>query len=736
MTHSATTAALNRLRAWLAWLEGAAPPADSSLPNAKRQFQPDHPLESIFCRIKPDSDCHPSPPAPQYWPRAPLSLAAAVFFPTTAPPTTSATSLLAALTQINAALTGDPERDLERMLYAFQRYAWCLPSPARAISLYDWARVDAACAAAQSVDPGPPYLLIGDLSGVQEFIYTLTAKGATRQLRGRSFYLQLLTDAIAHALLSATGMPLTNLLYSGGGRFDLLLPHPAQHQLDAFRTQIGSLLLRRHRGALYVALGGAVYPIHDDAPKLAAVQQEALHAVNREKQRRFAALGEDALADYLFSPFQPPFDMAVMDADASVPADPLSQSLEELARELHNTIYLLVSPQPFNSSSGSPATPSFIAWKHVLKEYGLELAFGTSPTPSHPRQLAMQDPPTPMTGTATVVTGMRYVAAVAPAMSADDVEMYRQLAQEGRVDQDISPFAGNIKPFGMLVEQSEGVKRLGVLRMDVDDLGSLFGKRLDRPDGLAGLATTASLSAALSRFFEGHVAELCRQQNEQHGNLIYTIYSGGDDLFIVGAWHLLPDLAWQIRQDFVRFTTAHSAFTEKPPLTLSAGITLHPSKFPLYQAAEEAGEALDAAKGYTRQNGCKKDAFTFLGRTLGWEHYADVAATHATLNALMEGDVPVPRALLMTLQALAQQYEANRTRRTRNGTQKIVYGPWVWRGAYTLTRLAERASNDKRQPIETLRDRLMQEFRDDVPFVVKAGLAARWTQLRIRGTNK
>ncbi len=58
----------------------------------------------------------------------------------------------------------------------------------------------------------------GDISGVQEFIYSIPAAGATRQLRGRSFYLQLLTEACAHHLLHETGMPLCNLLYAGGGR--------------------------------------------------------------------------------------------------------------------------------------------------------------------------------------------------------------------------------------------------------------------------------------------------------------------------------------------------------------------------------------------------------------------------------------------------------------------------------------------------------------------------------------
>src|SRR5436189_16445 len=83
--------------------------------------------------------------------------------------------------------------------------------------------------------------------------------------------------------------------------------------------------------------------------------------------------------------------------------------------------------------------------------------------------------------------------------------------------------------------------RLRILRMDVDDLGDLFGQRLRRVTGIAGLAYTAALSAALSRFFEGWVGQLCRQANlDSSQGSVYPIYSGGDDLFIVGSWHLLP----------------------------------------------------------------------------------------------------------------------------------------------------------------------------------------------------
>lgn len=116
---------------------------------------------------------------------------------------------------------------------------------------------------------------------------------------------------------------------------------------------------------------------------------------------------------------------------------------------------------------------------------------------------------------------------------------------------------------------------------------------------------------------------------------------------------------------------------------------------------------------------------------VGWEDYAHVAEVKDTLLRLdAQG---APRALLMTLQALYLQYRAGCARhRTRGGQTQFAYGPWVWRGAYMLTRLAERTGHEQvRADIMELRQRIIHEIQP--PFIERAGLAARWAQLLVRG---
>jgi CRISPR-associated protein Csm1 len=734
--------------AWL--LLGREPPSD---PTDWPELDKQQPLESIFNRVTP-RDGH-APPR-RFVRRASLALQDAVLFPvdteaaalaSDADPAAAVQNELQQVQQQQLA----PPIQLERLLYALQRHAWCLPSPLPAVSLYDFARTHAAIAAARALHDDTVFLLGGDLSGVQDFIYTLTADGATKQLRGRSFYLQVLTEATAHYVLEQVNLPLTNLLYSGGGRFYLVLPGSASALLPQLRRAMGQRLLQRHGGTLYVALGGAPFPEHGDSQ---AAWQTVNDAINADKQRRFAELDEETLYTTLFTPRQPDLPVDRASSDGLVAQDALNQSLEDLAPLLHRAHYLEITPRAPQPPADQAFTLQPLPWKQVLQEFGLSVrpiddARQVQHAQHTTRLLAILDRPAEewtqvqaQIGTVGI-PGLRYTVTVAPTATSDDVADYHALGLEddGQVLR-----AGNVKPFSLLVSQSRGIQRLGVLRMDVDDLGDLFGQRLEREPGIAGLACTAALSAALSHFFEGWVGELCRRINDpqQRQQMIggdasdrgsvYAIYSGGDDLFIVGSWHLLPHLAAAIRHDFVRYTTGMPAQEGTVPLiTVSAGITLHSAKFPLYQAADEAHEALDAAKNHTRsEKRHPKDAISFLGQVVGWEAYAEVDTMRDTLLALL--DQGVPRTLLMTVQSLYRRYAEGRTHhRTRGGEPQFAYGPWVWQGAYQLTRLAERTSQpEAKKAVMKLRDRIIQEVQAP-PFIERVGLAARWAQLLVRG---
>ncbi len=72
--------------------------------------------------------------------------------------------------------------------------------------------------------PHPCILIAADLSGIQDFIFNIPSKGAAKSLKGRSFFVQLLSEVCAQFLLDELGLKPVNLLYNGGGNFFILAP--------------------------------------------------------------------------------------------------------------------------------------------------------------------------------------------------------------------------------------------------------------------------------------------------------------------------------------------------------------------------------------------------------------------------------------------------------------------------------------------------------------------------------
>jgi len=162
----------------------------------------------------------------------------------------------------------NPLNYLENFYALLQDYAWCIPSGywknVPDVSLFDHARTTAALAACLAADDrsiewcktiqkenGTVCLLLGgDLSGVQSFIYNIASSGAAKSLRARSFYVQMITETLALAIIQALQIPITNIIYVGGGGFQILVPVCARENLPQIVRDLTDRLLVVHQGGL------------------------------------------------------------------------------------------------------------------------------------------------------------------------------------------------------------------------------------------------------------------------------------------------------------------------------------------------------------------------------------------------------------------------------------------------------------------------------------------------------
>lgn len=711
-------------------------------------------LRSIFTRLQLAGAPAPSP---AYWPLAPLALEPNVLFPNEQPvdeanERQAYENLWQRLVDDLQSLpsTLDFDARLTTVLHLLHRYAWSVPSAyyqqnVADISLYDHLRTTAAIAAAldrsglddetlaallerQSPHWDTPRLALvaADVTGIQRFLYTLTAARAARSLRGRSFFLQLVTEAVGRWLLRRLELPLVNLLYAGGGRCYLLSQLPSDDQLATLRRDLDRILLATTDGELYLALACRPVACADLAePDRFRRAWNELHAVLQEaKARKFAALDPDELADRLFEPRgiggpEPPCAICRREDPRARREDDericrRCDSFIDLGTRLRRARWLFlrtIDPVALDTLDGSH-------YQTTLQALGLELHLAE--TDDELRAFAQRGPGTLLriddtdflTGPAldlaeasgTIGLGFAFLANVVP------------------LDPD-----GSVTEFATIATSGAGASGLGILRMDVDDLGRLFAEGLGQHLSLSRLA---SLSSGLRLFFEGWPAELARHANKNKTQRpVYLVYAGGDDVFAVGHWHTIASFARTIRDDFHRFTH------DNPSLHLSAGIAVVPEHAPLYQAAEEAKAALEAAKLRSEDGRVVKNAVTFLGRTLDWSRFRDVATRVEQLaHFVARGEVP--RSFLHGLAAIGRLYEEARDEARRRGTLRpgqLVYGRWLWLAAYFLTRATERLPehSDARAWIQRLREEIRH------PDVIETlWLTARWAELATRKEEK
>lgn len=173
-----------------------------------------------------------------------------------------------------------------------------------------------------------------------------------------------------------------------------------------------------------------------------------------------------------------------------------------------------------------------------------------------------------------------------------------------------------ILDFDYFSKNSEGTEAIAVLKADVDGMGN-FIKNSDVTDSFENFDL---FSKTLDNFFSLYIP---KQMEEEFKNT-YTVFAGGDDLFLLGSWNVILELARFIKEEFKEFVKDKK--TEK--LTISFGIAMAKPSKPISYLASETEALLEKSKEYKENEGDKiihqKDAITFFGETVKWDNYNKV----------------------------------------------------------------------------------------------------------------
>ena len=155
---------------------------------------------------------------------------------------------------------------------------------------------------------------------------------------------------------------------------------------------------------------------------------------------------------------------------------------------------------------------------------------------------------------------------------------------------------GQLYTFSCLaaLDRPEGAEspRLGYLKADVDNLGMIFALGLrDGPPAGSDVYRTMMLSEALDRFF----TEGLRALMETRSQLLYAVFSGGDDVYLIGGARHIAQFALTLHEAFHEYTGYHEE------MSLSAGVIFVPPHLSLALATARVEAALQHAKNVPAQ---------------------------------------------------------------------------------------------------------------------------------------
>jgi len=582
-----------------------------------------------------------------------------------------------------------------------QRFMSCVPCDTRYdgpdVSLYDHSRSSAAFGAClyqrrleslrqnQQFKRDNEFMLIGgDYSGIQNYIFHITNRGsggASKRLRARSFFVYLFSEATIHKILHALDLPLVCNLFSAGGKFLLLAPNieGVADILQQAKAEINSEISGTYFNQFSFLLAWMEFNGGDKKKRPSDFKiysfykaaEDMFHRLETEKFRKFQSVLVDGKsqawspamfkATRMYEKYTEAGDCKICGRGPGIieDIDPDTDEVTMCCPVCHRDKFQIGQVLPkarfiafgkgmigpdegdrivlFHSPSrSSDAIPSDGYYAQLLQTPQLR--------PDHylVYKLSSRDDAVTNTGRQPILR--KFYANHVP------VKENRILSFEGIAEKSLRENDGS----------TYGSDLLGVLKVDVDNLGLVFSKGFEKPSRLEKgyddidrktVSRFLTLSRMMELFFSGWISDIMEADKEaiigqlidtEHINRedfgrylrsaaidfknIYTVYSGGDDLVLVGPWETMIVFALHMSNEFRKYTCNNDY------VTLSAGLAFIKNRQPIATAIKQADALLERSK----RGG--KNSISLFDTTICWNQFPKTIDFFLFLDKKINGD--------------------------------------------------------------------------------------------------
>ncbi len=436
--------------------------------------------------------------------------------------------------------------------------------------------------------------VIGSISGIQDFIFRpLTGeqqRGAAKRYRSRSFELSMITNKVAMSILHTLRLPVFNKIIDAGGRFILLVDN-TQETFDSLNRIIEKIqynLNKQYFGMITLNLDYSLTAtcnefLEDNFRKL--YTKIGTYAEKSKYQPKKFYLQKDGkwLSKHFLLEPGPGNSIINWREEEKTRSQKIGSQI------LKNRYVRITTSEDFNLDVTDDLDfkqQNSLYWQLTIDNQnflsapvGLFYTLTRVPVWEQKQQIK---------------STLKYLSLLS---SEDDKDNPAQIL----TFHSLAYLSCNFKSDKDSYIKIIGTPMLGCLKADVDNLGKIFKSGITKNVSIGKIVT---LSRLFDHFFKVIIQKDMATQD------IYPVFSGGDDLFLVGPWNKILEFTDLMQNKFANYCCYN------PNITLSAGLSFAKPAIAIHRLAELAEDALHNSKT------TGKNKITLFGRELSWNNFA------------------------------------------------------------------------------------------------------------------
>jgi CRISPR-associated protein Csm1 len=604
------------------------------------------------------------------------------------------------------------------MIYASHIPAASVGKVVPDVSLYDHSKTTAALASAiylyhlqkgsMEIEKIKEYetkkflIVTGDFYGIQNFIFSeggSTNKASAKLLRGRSFGVSLISELAADMLCREIGLTTASIILNAAGKFTILAPNTenAKDKIRTIEERVNDWLLRMFYGESSLGISFIEASCEDFVSKRFGDLWDKLSW--ESERRKFKKINLEkyggVVPNYLnqfnnelhkkLCPF-----CGKRPSSSEIENDPLLGDERSACKICRDHIYLgtnLVKAKRMAITKKDAGIFCDKLKEPIFDEYqvSLDVEGKLGKLADEGTLLKYWDISISKEGRISKDITARFINGYVPIYDESDLNDYRYLGgkksekkkleligqirvdKENGVPKTFAHIAKMALNFTDMADKFTGIEALGVLKLDVDNLGLIFACGLKR----ISFSRLATLSRQMNNYFTIYLPYILTA-TEKFKN-IYTVFAGGDDLFLIGPWNKIIDLASFINSSFKGYTCENSQ------ITLSAGISIHKPGEPVLSIGERTEDVLKKSKG----NG--RDSITLFDEPVKWRDFEDLSNIKKVIKEWMDNKI-INNAMLFRLNTFSHMAKIEKELlKSREGIDMEEWECFKWRANFKYT---------------------------------------------------